>query len=74
MLREGISRSMISTALQTNSPNYVLPKYVWAVKDKYVFEAKLSKGTPKYHGYELLENDSQRGYVMDVWKERCPMN
>ena len=74
LLREGISRSMVSTVLQTDSPKYVLPKYVWAVKDRYVFEAKLSKGTPKYHGYELLENDSQRDYVMDVWKERCPMS
>ena len=74
LLREGISRSMISTMLQKDPPNYVLPKYVWAVKDKHVFEAKLSKGTPNYHGYELLENDSQRDYVMDVWKERCPMS
>ena len=65
---------MVSNVLQTDSPKYVLPKYVWAVKDRYVFEAKLSKGTPKYHGYELLENDSQRDYVMDVWKERCPMS
>ena len=73
LLREGISRSMISTVLQTKPPMYVLPIFVWAVKDRYIFEAKLSKGTPEYHGYELLENDSQRDYVMDVWKERCPM-
>ena len=74
LLREGISRSMISKKLLKFPPNYVLPKYVWAVKGKHVFEAKLSKGTPKYHGYELLENDSQREYVMKVWVERCPMN
>lgn len=74
LLREGISRSMISTTLQTASSKYVLPKYVWAVKGKHVFEAKLSVGTPEYHGYELLKNDSQRDYVMSVWKERCLMN
>ena len=74
LLREGIRRSMISEWRQEYPPNYVLPKYVWAVKDIHVFEAKLSKGTPNYHGYELLENDSYRDYVMDVWKKRCPMN
>lgn len=74
LLRERISRSMIRTTLQTISSKYVLPKYVWAVKGKHVFEAKLSGGTLEYHEYELLENDSQRDYVMGVWKERCMMN
>ena len=59
---------MISEWLQEFPPNYVLPKYLWAVKGKHAFEAKLSKGTLKYHGYELLENDSQREYVMTFGK------
>lgn len=73
LLHEGINRSMISTSLQTISSNCVLPKYVWAVKDKHVFEAKLSGHTPEYHGYELPKSDLQRDYVMDVWKKRCSM-
>ena len=71
LLREGISRSMISTYCDCKTD---FPKYVWAVKDGHVFEAKISKGTHKYHGYELLEDDSQRDYVMNAWNQRCPMN
>ena len=74
LLREGISRSMVSTTLRTISSTHELPKHIWAVKGKHVFEAKLSIGTPEYHGYELLENDSQRDYVMGIWKKRCLTN
>ena len=81
LLQEGISRSMISTTLrristtiQMDLPTNVLPKYVWAVKDKHVFEAKLSGHTSEYHGYELPKSDLQRNYVMNVWKKRCLMN
>lgn len=54
LFRAGIRRGMISTYRVDG-----LPKYIWAV-DAYghVYEAKLSKNSQNYHGYELGCNES----------------
>ncbi len=49
-----------------------LPKYVWAV-DAYghVYEAKLSKNSQNYHGYELGCNESaMKKIVAKEWPLR----
>ena len=49
-----------------------LPKYVWAVDgDGHVYEAKRSKYSPNYHGYELGGNESvMRKLVAKEWRSR----
>ena len=67
LFREGIRRGMISTYCVDG-----LPKYVWAV-DAYghVYEAKLSKNSSNYHGYELGCNESaMKKIVSNEWHLR----
>jgi hypothetical protein len=49
------------------------PKFIWCVGDDgEVYEAKTDSVTPGvYHGYRL-EEDSMRGHIKQIWKERCP--
>ena len=67
LFREGIRRGMISTYRVDG-----LPKYVWAV-DAYghVYEAKLSKNSRNYHGYELGYNErAMKKIVAEEWHLR----
>jgi hypothetical protein len=50
------------------------PKFIWYVSDDgEVYEAKTDALTPgAYHGYRLEEEDNMRGYIKQIWKERCP--
>ena len=71
LFREGVRRGMVSTYLDGD-----LPKYVWAVDDDgRVFEAKISRGTQDYHGYELgCDEDRLRQHIEREWSVRCPTN
>lgn len=71
LFREGVRRGMVSTHLDGD-----LPKYVWAVDDDgRVFEAKISRGTQNYHGYELGRGESRlRQHIEREWSARCPTN
>ena len=71
LFREGVRRGMVSTYLDGD-----LPKYVWAVDDDgRVFEAKISRGTQDYHGYELgCDEDRLRRHIEREWSARCPTN
>ena len=66
----GLRRGMISR-LDENG----LPKYVWAVdSDGRVFEAVRSRGSTKYHGYELGDDDRpMKRIVKRAWRSRCPV-
>lgn len=72
LFREGVRRCMVSTYLVDGG----LPKYVWAVSgDGRVFEAKISRGTQHYHGYELGRDEGRlRRHVEREWSARCPTN
>ena len=67
LFREGIRRGMISTYCEEG-----LPKYVWAVDaDGHVYEAKHSKNSPNYHGYELGDDESaMKKLVAKEWMLR----
>ena len=71
LFREGVRRCMVSTHLDGG-----LPKYVWAVSDDgRVFEAKISRGTQNYHGYELGHDEGRlRRHIEREWSARCPTN
>ncbi len=70
LFRQGLRRGMISRV-----DEYGLPKYVWAVdRDGRVFEAIRSRGSTKYHGYELGDDDRpMKKIVKKAWRSRCPV-
>ena len=72
LFRKAIDRAMISTHRIGDCP-----KYIWVVDedgDNRVYEAKISKGSKCYHGYELgQEEDAMRTLVIDTWNARCPV-
>lgn len=64
LLREGVTRGMVSELAGDG-----LPKYVWSVDaDGTAYEAKL--GTDGYHGYRLEDEDDMRSLVLKEWKKR----
>ena len=68
LFRQGIRRGMISAV---NDDGF--PKYVWAVDSAgRAYEAKLERGSPRYHGYELgKDDDAMRQWVLEEWRSRC---
>ena len=68
LFREGVRLGMVSGACEDG-----LSKYVWAVDaDGRAYEAKISRGSRNYHGYELGKDDAMRRLVYDEWRVRCP--
>ncbi len=69
LFRKAIDRAMISTYRIEDCP-----KYIWAVDedgDNRVYEAKLSKNSKCYHGYELGNDEgAMRTLVIDAWNAR----
>ena len=70
LFRQGLRRGMISRVDECG-----LPKYAWAVDgDGRVFEAIRSRGSVKYHGYELGDDDRpMKKMVKRAWRSRCPV-
>lgn len=68
LFHEGIRRGMVNSC-----PRNGLPKYVWAVDEGgRAYGAKLAKGSPDYHGYELGDDDIEmKSLVIREWKQRC---
>ena len=71
LFREGVRRGMIGSFREDG-----LPKYVWAVDSEgHAYEAKLERGSRRYHGYELgADDDAMRQLVVGEWTLRCPEN
>jgi hypothetical protein len=69
LIQKGITYGIVSDFSFGN-----FPKYIWCVDaDGEVYEAKTNPVTPGvYHGYRLEKEDNMRGYILNVWKERCP--
>jgi hypothetical protein len=68
LLQNGLSAGMISRV-----EDYGWPKFVWAVSNGVVYEAKTDASRPGvYHGYPLPDCDPERAGVMREWMNRCP--
>jgi hypothetical protein len=66
-------RTSIMNGMFSNLSQDGIPKYVWAVDaDGEVYEAKI--GNSGYHGYRLEEEDDFRAFVLNQWKQRCPVS
>lgn len=66
LFHDGIMKGMVSTWYEGG-----FPKYVWSVDaNNEAYESKISRGTNKYKGYRLEEDDEMRAIVLSEWKTR----
>ena len=62
LFASGIRKGMIS-----HSSTDGVPKYVWAVEGKDVYEAKIGSQSV-YHGYKIGDDEEDvRAYIVDQW-------
>lgn len=66
LFHSGIMKGMVSIGREGE-----FPKYVWSVDASgEAYEAKVSRGTNRYKGYRLEEDDAMRAVVLSEWKKR----